>query len=335
MSIAEIKYCPSTLAEGYSTYSRAAIRRLFNGKTVSHILPYYPPQNNEDDDAMFIDNRKRISLSGVQEKMSVVLERNRLRLTREGEQGTYILKPFPGGFKRVDQMPANEHLTMQIASQVYGINTAENGLVFFKDGTPAYLTKRFDVDNNGGKLGREDFASLAGKTEENSGRNFKYKYSYEQVAEILKRYAPAYTIEVEKLFSQIIFNYLFSNGDAHLKNFSMLESPGGDHILSPAYDLVNSRIHVNDTDFALDGGLFKDSYRSNYYSKSGHPCREDFEEFARRAGVAKSRSEKIIAPYTILQPMVEELVSRSFLDSKTMSDYFIQYKERLLHLQKG
>ena len=35
-------------------------------------------------------------------------------------------------------MPANEHLTMQIARQVYGIETAENALIFFNDGTPAY-----------------------------------------------------------------------------------------------------------------------------------------------------------------------------------------------------
>ena len=61
-------------------------------------------------------------------------------------------------------MPANEHLTMQIARQVYGQNTAENALIFFKNGSPAYITKRFDVDIEGSKLAQEDFASLAGRT---------------------------------------------------------------------------------------------------------------------------------------------------------------------------
>jgi serine/threonine-protein kinase HipA len=42
-------------------------------------------------------------------------------------------------------MPANEHLTMQIARQVYGIETAENALIFFKNGAQAYITRRFDV----------------------------------------------------------------------------------------------------------------------------------------------------------------------------------------------
>jgi serine/threonine-protein kinase HipA len=55
---------------------------------------------------------------------------------------------------------------MQIAKQVYGINTAENAMIFFKDGTPAYITRRFDVKKEGEKWGKEDFASLSGKTKE-------------------------------------------------------------------------------------------------------------------------------------------------------------------------
>jgi serine/threonine-protein kinase HipA len=57
-------------------------------------------------------------------------------------------------------MPANEHLTMQIAAQVFGIETAENALVFFKDGTPAYITTRFDTLPNGSKLAQKDFLPL-------------------------------------------------------------------------------------------------------------------------------------------------------------------------------
>jgi serine/threonine-protein kinase HipA len=45
--------------------------------------------------------------------------------------------------KKVDQLPANEHLTIQIAKQVYGITVAKNAVIFFKDGSPAYITKRF------------------------------------------------------------------------------------------------------------------------------------------------------------------------------------------------
>lgn len=93
-------------------------------------MPYEQPQQSEEVAEQFMENRKRISISGVQEKLSFLLEKNVLRLTKEGEQGTYILKPIPRDLKKVDQVPANEHLTMQIAKQVYGLNTAENALIF-------------------------------------------------------------------------------------------------------------------------------------------------------------------------------------------------------------
>lgn len=336
MNLEEIKYCPGTLTEGNSTYSRTCLRRVFNGKTVSHILPYNSPQTDEEDDNKFVDNRKRISISGVQEKMSLILDKNKLRLTNEGEQGNYILKPIPRDLRKVDQVPANEHLTMQIAQQVYSIYTAENALIFFKDGKQAYITKRFDVkedpDSYRDKWGKEDFASLAEKTEENAGANFKYNYSYEEMTELLKKHVPAYMVEVEKLFSLIVFNYLFSNGDAHLKNFSLLESPNGDYLLSPAYDLINTRIHVDDTDFALDRELFKLSFKSDTYKKSNHASKADFTELAKRMEIMESRIEKLLSPFLEKQALVEELVSHSFLDEKTKRAYILHYNTRRNYL---
>lgn len=161
MTLPIIKYCPSTLAEGHSSYSRTALKHLFNGKKVSHILPYAAPNADEATDKLFIDNRKRLSISGVQEKFSVLLNKNKLRLINDGEQGSYILKPIPGAGKNPDQMPANEHLTMQIAKQVFGIETAENALIFFKNGAPVYITKRFDFRDDNKKWAQEDFATLA------------------------------------------------------------------------------------------------------------------------------------------------------------------------------
>ena len=143
----KIEVCPCTLTEGYSTYSPAALRSLFNGKKVSPVLPYLPPMKDEAIQEQFIENRKRISISGVQEKLSLRLDKNTLHLTQKDEQGTYILKPIPRDVKKTDMVPANEHLTMQIARQVYGIQTAENALIFFEDGTPAYITKRFASSN--------------------------------------------------------------------------------------------------------------------------------------------------------------------------------------------
>ena len=45
----ELKFCPSTLKEGYNTYSPEACRKLFGGKQVSHILDFDSPNNNSAD----------------------------------------------------------------------------------------------------------------------------------------------------------------------------------------------------------------------------------------------------------------------------------------------
>lgn len=332
MNINELKFCPGTLAEGFSTYSPSCLRNAFNGKKVSHILPYEQPQQNEEAANLFMENRKRISISGVLEKVSFVLEKNILRLTHQGEQGTYILKPIPRDLKKVDQVPANEHVTMQIAKQVYGLNTAENAMIFFKNGVPAYITKRFDIKDDGTKWGNEDFATLAGKTTDIGGPNFKYEYSYEEAGLLIQKYVSAWRIEIEKYFSLVLFNFVFSNGDAHLKNLSLLESSKGDYLLSPAYDLINTKLHVDDSDFALDKGLFADDYKSEKYKNGLHPTKSDFEEFGKRIGVAQSRIEKLMTPFLQKQPLMETLLSRSLLTDTNKREYLMMYQTKRNYL---
>ena len=332
MNLEELKFCPGTLAEGFKTYSPSCLKNLFNGKKVNHVLQYDPPQQSEEVAELFMENRKRISISGVQEKLSLILEKNILRLTKEGEQGTYILKPIPRDLKKVEQVPANEHLTMQIAKQVYGLNTAECAMIFFKNGFPAYLTKRFDIRDEGGKWGKEDFATLAGKTKDNAGVNFKYEYSYEEVGMLIQQYVPAWRVEIEKYFSLVMFNFLFSNGDAHLKNFSLLESSQGDYLMSPAYDLVNTKLHVDDTDFALDRGLFADDFKSEEYKKNSHPSKNDFKEFAKRIGVGEGRVDKLLDPFLQKQPFMEVLTSRSFLKEENKRGYLLMYNTQRNYL---
>lgn len=316
-----LKNCPGTLAAGFTSYSPLCLRKVFRNKKVSHILPYPKPQTNDEMEALFMENRKRISISGVQEKLSLLLEKNQLRLTREQEQGEYILKPIPRDLKKIDQVPANEHLTMQIAAQVYGINTAANALIFFEDGTPAYITKRFDLKEDGTKWGIEDFASLAGKTKDNFGINYKYEFSYQAVGELIKRYVPTWRIELEKYFTLIVFNYLFSNGDAHLKNFSLIETAKGDYVLSPAYDLINTRLHVDDTDFALDKGLFNDDFRSKKYQITGHAHQDDFIELGKRIGLSESRINVLLTPFMKKQVLITKLIEQSFLTETNKRTY--------------
>ena len=328
MDLPEIKYCPGTLAEGFNTYSRTCLKRVFQGKAVHHVLPYDSPASNPETDELFEQNRKRMSISGVQEKFSVLLEKNKLRLMNEGERGTYILKPIPGMGKKPDQMPANENLTMQIARQIYGIETAENALIFFKNGSPAYITKRFDVKEDGTKLAQEDFASLAGRTPQTHGEHYKYLGNYLELFQIMQEHLPTYKLEAPKLLKILLFNYLFSNGDAHFKNFSILETSMGDYRLSPAYDLLNTRIHIEDKDFALDDGLLP---RSIANGKVGI----QFAKLAEHAGISEKTFKGIMELMVSKSILVNKMITASFLNDVTKRNYEQSYQGRLNQLIKA
>ncbi|MGM0580717.1 MAG: type II toxin-antitoxin system HipA family toxin [Bacteroidota bacterium] len=327
MSLPDIQYCPGTLKEGHQGYSSTALKRVFNGKKVSHILPYQSPASNEITDEQFEDNRKRMSISGVQVKFSVLLDKNKLRLIKEGEQGQHILKPIPNAGKNPEQMPANEHLTMQIARQVYSIETAENALIFFSNGDPAYITKRFDVKEDSSKRAQEDFAALAKRTPQTHGEHYKYLGNYYELFELLKKYVPAYNVEAPKLFQLILFNYLFSNGDAHFKNFSLIQTELGDHKLSPAYDLLNSRIHIEDKDFALDEGLLPPALAKG-------KIHDQFYILGELAGISTKIINSIFSLLTSKKEEVLRLINNSYLSEKLKRNYEQAYLTRLKKLNR-
>ncbi len=334
MDISQINTCPAILAPGFNTYSPIGLKRVFEGRKVSHILDYDAPGKNEDESEIFLENRKRLSISGVQEKMSFILDGRILRLTKPEERGSYILKPIPRDVRNVKEVPANEHLTMQIARQIYGIQTAENALVFFRTGEPAYITKRFDLRPDGLKWRKEDFASLAGRSKENAGTNFKYEGSYEEIAALIRKYVPAWRIEIEKFFAIVVFNFMFSNGDAHLKNFGLLETEQGDFILSPAYDLMNTRMHVNDTDFALRNGLFADGSKSILWQRTGMPVKADFIKFGLSIGIQPKRIEKMLNLFIFRQEQVVTLIQNSYLSKRMKQSYLNYYFKKNNHLKR-
>lgn len=178
---------------------------------------------------------------------------------------------------------------MQIARQVYGVSSAANGLIFFVDEEPALLFKRFDFRSDGSKWRQEDFASLSGRTKQSAGPDYKYEGSYEEIAQLIKHHLSAYRVELVKFFRLVLFNYLFSNGDAHLKNFSIIETLDGDFILSPAYNLICTRLHLTDSDMALKDGLFSNDYETDSYTANAFYAFVDFLIFGSRIGIAKKR----------------------------------------------
>ena len=174
----------------------------------------------------------KMSIQGIQPKLSAVLNIKDGRFDIVDKNGRFILKPphhiFP-------ELPQNEDLTMRLASAI-GIEVPLHGMVYSKDHSLTYFIKRFDRKGQKDKIPVEDFAQLAGMS-----RDTKYNYSMEKLVKLIDDFCTFPVIEKAKLFKRVIFNYLVGNEDMHLKNYSVIVRNGKVE-LSPAYDFLNSTI---------------------------------------------------------------------------------------------
>lgn len=226
-----MNHCPITYeACGDSRYSTEGLKRLSRNLTHLNDLPLTAEEQVKEAAA----RADKMSIQGVQPKLSAVLSPKKGGFEIVDRGGRYILKPqIPGYF----QVPENEDLTMRLAESV-GIEVPFHGLVYSKDRSMTYFIRRFDRMGRGGKVAVEDFAQLSGQD-----RETKYRSSMEQVAQIIDRFCTFPMIEKARLFKRTLFNFLTGNEDCHLKNFSLIrQDPKVE--LSPAYDLVNTSILV-------------------------------------------------------------------------------------------
>lgn len=243
----------------------------------------------------------KMSISGAQEKISLALSADHKTLEPAPSGGRYILKPEPSRFS---SLPENEHLTMRLAS-LAGIETPPFGLVRLKGGSLAYLIRRFDRLDDGTKLHVEDFCQLAEKP-----MRSKYQGSAESCVRILKTYATEPLIEIRRLYQLLLFSWWVSNGDQHLKNFSLLTGPDGYHRLSPAYDQICTRLVLPDDDLAL-----------TLSGKKKNITRRIWLEFAEYCGIPERAARRLIGEQSdVLEPAVD-LVSRSFLSDAAKEKY--------------
>ena len=316
-------------------YSKQTLREMFDGRRVSPILPYMSLDADRETVELVVKGNGGISLSGVQPKYSMVVDDGSLRLSREGEQGLYILKPAPTALFILDKeyYPANEYLTMQLAKNVYGIETAPCCLCRFGNGQIAYLVRRFDIRPDGSKYAQEDFAQLAGLGKDNGGDDYKYNIlSYEDCGDLIRKYVKAALVEMLKFFRLVVFNYLTLNDDAHLKNFSIIEKKNGDYTLTPAYDLMNTSLHLSSPSiFALKKGLFKEGM---VIDDTHLVNRRSFSEFGKRIGLPPKLVDKELDNLAEHKPLVEELIRASLLSEPLKQHYLLSFNYRRLTLSQ-
>jgi len=318
--------CKACYIESKLDYCLSCRKKLFNKLKVPAVLNFEAPK--DENFQIFQDHSKKLSISGVQLKYSLKLNGNQLELCEKG--GAYILKPIPIARQLIDSdsAPENEHVTMQIAEQIFNIKTASNGLIYFKDGQPAYITKRFDVMQDGRKYLQEDFAQLLSRSKQTHGDTFKYEGSYEEIGSLIKQYVAASIPTLEKFFKLVVFNYTISNGDAHLKNFSLIRNEKGEYLLTPAYDLMSTVLHTpNESDTALS--LYDGDIDSEFYQHYGFYGKPNFMELAKRLGIVKQRAERILLEFTNRKDLVIELIHQSFLTEIVKEKYVANYVEKM------
>jgi serine/threonine-protein kinase HipA len=220
--------CPITYQPCAGKYSEHGLKLLSRSLTTLYDLPLTAEQLRREAVAM----AAKMSIQGVQPKVSARLNVSVGRFEIVDRDGRYILKPQ---LLEYNEVPENEDLTMRMAARA-GIETAFHGLIYGIDGALTYFIKRFDRKGRKERIHVEDFAQLSGKC-----RETKYRSSMEQVVKVIDDFCTFPAIEKLKLFRLVMFCFFTGNEDMHLKNFSIIRH--ADIItLSPAYDLLNTSI---------------------------------------------------------------------------------------------
>lgn len=221
--------CPLTYQEmpsGY--YSQKGLRMLSPSLKTLEMLDLTASELRREAAVRAV----KMSIQGVQPKLSAVLNISRCCFELVDTNGRFILKPQHHLFR---ELPENEDLTMRLAA-VAGIEVPLHGLIYGKDRTLTYFIRRFDRRGRKDKLPMEDFAQLAGQS-----RDTKYNYSMEKLVKLIDHYCTFPVIEKAELFKRVLFNFLVGNEDMHLKNYSVI-TRDDKIVLSPAYDLLNTTI---------------------------------------------------------------------------------------------
>ena len=181
---------------------------------------------------------------------------------------------FPG-------LAANEYLCLSVARAaemiVPNFDLSDDGNLLVID--------RFDVTEQGQRIGFEDMASLMDLRVNDRLDNRKYFGNYQYLAEIIGQFSSQAAQDRLAFFEQLSLSIMVRNGDAHLKNFGMLYQGKNDSSvrLSPLYDVVTTTIYK----FERPGG-FEDIDRTmalklqkGRHGSRSYPTRKELLEFGR------------------------------------------------------
>ena len=222
--------CCGRPVEGDQTYHPNCLKELF-GRPRPPSIPF----GLVDLPAQVRKTGARMSISGVQMKLSIRVDPESWELTTVAEGGTHILKPEPPQFP---ELPQNENLCMNIA-EVLKMSVPPHGLFAMVDESLCYIVKRFDRLEDGTKIQKETIYQILNATE-------KYAGSLERVGKTIRAHVANVGLDAIDFLERVLLSFVTGNGDMHLKNWALLIGEEGAVALAPCYDLVSSRIYLPD-----------------------------------------------------------------------------------------
>ena len=301
--------CPITYELcGNNKYSEKGLRMIAPKLTNLNDLPYTAAELRQE----AANRAKKLSIQGVQPKLSAAISVVEQEFKIVDQFGTYIIKPQNDLFP---ELPQNEDVTMKMA-KAFGLDVPFHGMLYAKDGSLSYFIKRFDRYGKGKKIATEDFAQLTGNT-----RDTKYRFTMEKLVPVIDEFCSFPAIEKADFFKRVLFCYVTGNEDMHLKNFSLI-TKNGKTTLTPIYDFLNSSIVIKNPEEEI--ALTLKGKKSNLKAT-------DFIDY-----YAKERlqlNEKTVV--TILEqmenaiPKWKELLEISFLSDEMKEKYLELLKHRL------
>lgn len=303
-------YCYQLLGEQTGDFHGKCSKKFF-GTTLPPELAF---SNDEMQELAKGIVERSVTVTGVQPKLSLTIEDvpgdpKRSRFTIVGLWGNYILKPPTATFPN---LPENEDLTMHLAS-LFGIDVADHSLIRLKSGELAYITKRFDRIN-GEKLPLEDMCQL---TETLTAD--KYRGALEKIGKQVLKFATRPGLDSIRLFELTLFSYLTGNSDMHLKNFSLLTTRDNEVTLSPAYDLLSTKLAMPED---------KEETALTINGRKRKLKRSDFDTLARSLTIPEKAVQNTYKRFAKKFPGVVDFIETSFLPTGMKS----QYRDQLMNL---
>lgn len=310
MKIKRCLYCYQPLEEQETEFHKHCSKKMF-GTSVVPALEYSKSQMEQLAKGIVI---RSVAITGVQSKLSLTIEpgpggaKNK-RFTIVGLWGGYILKPSADEFPH---LPENEDLTMHLAN-VFGITTAEHTLIRLASGELAYITKRFDR-NNGEKLAMEDMCQLTETLTDD-----KYRGSMEKIGKCIEKYSAQPGLDKLGFFEMTVFSFLSGNADMHLKNFALLTAKENIIQLSPAYDMVNTKL-------AMPADAEEMALTLN--AKKRKLNRNDFDKLGINLGIPEKVIQQTYYKFSAQISSAREMIRISFLTAKDKKTYIQLIQER-------